>query len=64
MNYRLFIILLVAVILITGCVSKNKETVVIPTQTSTPTAITPTLTITLCEKKCNDICYDPSKQSC
>jgi hypothetical protein len=64
MNYRLFIILLVAVILITGCVSKNKETVVIPTQTSTLTSITPTLTITLCEKKCNDICYDPSKQSC
>ena len=64
MNYRLFIILLVAVIIITGCVSKNKETVVIPTQTLKPTITIPTPTITLCEKKCNEICYDPSKQSC
>jgi hypothetical protein len=54
----------VAVILFTGCVSKNKETVVFPNQTSTPTTITPTLTITLCEKKCNEICYNPIKQSC
>ena len=63
MKYLLFIFLVVA-LLLAGCVSENNKNVAIPAQTSTSTIITLTPAITLCEKKCNDLCYDPSKQSC
>jgi hypothetical protein len=50
MKYLLLTILLIELLLITGCVSENKNIL--------------NTTQTLCEKKCNDICYDPNKQMC
>jgi len=54
MRYLLFIVLLVAVVITAGCVQSG----------STKSKVVPTPVVTSCEKKCNEICYDPSKQSC
>ena len=71
MKHLILIVLLVAIIFTAGCFSKNQDTVVIPpktptpsTITLTPTTITPTPMITLLEKKCNNISFYPSRQSC
>lgn len=64
MRHLLLIVLLVTVILSTGCTGGNEKISVPTTQIPTPTNVIPIPTNTLCQKKCNDVCYDPRKQSC
>ena len=54
MKCILSIILLVVVLMTAGCVQSG----------STQSKVVPTPVVTSCENKCNDICFDPSKQTC